>query len=157
MALLRKSRFLRLVPRTWRIKKEIKKVNQEYRPKILEAKRDGNREQAQKLVAFLHFDLRIFHDELDEIYTKRLLRKARHLRLPITSHPTVNEAFDGAESDDWRLSDVSGWILTDVGYAKLNKEVKKEQRESIRTWSAVIGMLTGLFGALAALAAILAM
>lgn len=95
-------------------------------------------------------------DEIEVIYTNRLVRQARRMRLPIPSHPTINQALNGTEDENWYLSNLNGeWILTSAGYAGLSKEVKKEQRERIKAWSAVIGMLTGLVGSLAALAAIL--
>ena len=152
----KKSLFARFVPRIWRLRRQLRKFRTKSRSQIDQAKSAGDHERASYLEHEWSSEFEMIRDEIEVIYTNRLVRQARRMRLSIPSHPTINQALNGTEDENWYFSKLSGeWIFTCAGYASLSKEVKKEQRERIKAWSAMIGMLAGLVGSLAALAAIL--
>lgn len=93
--------------------------------------------------------------EGDEIaHTRKLLRQARHLRVPV---PPVWNA-DGTETEHWNRSQVFGeHYLGDLGQVKLRDAIRQElawRQQTKGHWIAWVSAFTGLIGALTGLLAV---
>lgn len=91
-----------------------------------------------------HWETILYYELIAEIKTRRLLREADRLDVPI----------DYATDDSplWRRSSqLNSWSLTALGYSELRKAIgqeRRERRERLIAWASVIigivGALTGL-------------
>ncbi|TIX02636.1 MAG: hypothetical protein E5V59_00365 [Mesorhizobium sp.] len=83
----------------------------------------------------------LYYEQIAEIKTRRLLRKADRLNIPI--------GCAGDNSPMWRRSSqLNSWILTPLGCSEVQKMIRqeyKDRREHATTWAGVIvGPLTRL-------------
>jgi len=81
-----------------------------------------------------HWEALLYHEQIAEIETRRLLRKADHLKMPIA------QASD--TSPMWRKSSqLNSWILTAPGYSEVQNMIRQEgknRRERAIGWARVI-------------------
>ncbi len=83
----------------------------------------------------------LYYEQIAEIKTRRLLRKADRLNIRISN--------EGDNSPMWRRSSqLNSWILTPLGYSEVQNMIRQEcknRREHATTWASVIvGPLTRL-------------
>ncbi|BCH07385.1 hypothetical protein MesoLj131c_16430 [Mesorhizobium sp. 131-3-5] len=119
----------------------IRKIDRAYELKLSEGGKEKDRE---KIADQRQWESELYYDQIKEIKTRRILRKAMRLEVPFES-PTN-------ESPRWRQShQLLTWHLTTFGYSEIRKAIRQEKRERrdvAITWSGVvvgiIGSLTGL-------------
>jgi hypothetical protein len=130
-------------------------LDRTYATAIAEARRLKDKEKIESLEHEHRFEIDVHDEDEDAYVTKRLLAKARRLRVPIPHR--YNE--DKTASDDWYEGHYTGrWYLTTKGIVALRDEVRKELRarhEARSQWVIWLSALTGVIGALTGLVALL--
>jgi hypothetical protein len=122
-------------------RRTIRKLDHAYDVELANASTASEREKAEYR---RHWETLLYYEQIAEIKTRRLLRKADRLDVPI----------DYATDDSplWRRSSqFNSWCLTALGYSEVRKAIRqecKERREGAITWASlvigIIGSLTGL-------------
>ncbi len=116
---------------------ESRKLNEEYKTKVDEANKSGDREKSDELQ---------FHwsGELDQIWhpvfarqSEKLIAKARKYGVKVPSLPQTYNC-----TEDWTLSQsTGGWFLSDETKQRLKLEIRTEKRQSddeLRKWATTI-------------------
>ena len=105
---------------------------------IANARTLAEREKAE----YRHYwETLLYYEQIAEIKTRRLVRKADRLNIPI--------GYAGDNSPMWRRSSqLNSWILTPLGYSEVQNMIRREckdRRQHATTWAGVIvGPLTRL-------------
>lgn len=153
-ALIRSLRWL-LVPKSVRLSLVERVTDSDYRKRIADARAskttlgddlESLRQERDHEMYTLYQDREVFH-------TKRLLRKASRLRVPIPSRYTSKME----ESEDWERSWDGEWYLSKSAELQLRAVIRQEQKERNETrahWIAWIAAITGLVGAVTGLLAV---
>lgn len=135
-----------LLPRPWALRLKLRRVNREYRQDL--AKRTADKVSGDELEALRqewHFEADLVEDEFRSIDTRRLIRTARRLRVPVSGY--------------WKEGRGGGRYLTPDSFVALRtaiRQERKERREARAAWLPWLIALTGLIGTLIGLAASLA-
>ncbi|MEO5758924.1 MAG: hypothetical protein ABIQ51_18900 [Mesorhizobium sp.] len=99
----------------------------------VELAKAGTPAEREKAAYRHHWEALPYHERIAEIKTRRLLRKADHLNVPI--------AQAGDNSPMWRRSSqLNSWILTALGYSEVQNMIRqqcKTRRERTTTWASV--------------------
>lgn len=122
-------------------RRAIRQIERGYDIQKAAAKNADDRESAE---AGRHFETSLYIDQIEEIKTRRLLRKANRLDIPYE--------YPSQTSPIWELSrQLHTWHLTTTGYSQIRKAIRQEsrdRREAAITWAGVIigiiGSLTGV-------------
>ena len=122
---------------------------------LAEARATGNRDKVLELEAVAASEAMLEFEEERQALTKKLVDEARSL--DVLTPPSQKPS--GSETGYWeRSSQLRYWNLTDAGVEKLRADIRserrwrQEQRDRLLIW---VSALTGLFGAAAALGAVL--
>ena len=117
---------------------------------IDDARRAKDYSKVESLEGDYHFEMSMHSEEEDAYETKRLISKARRMRLSIPSR--YDE--DGSSSQFWYEGRNTGrWYLTNEGFLLLRGAVRKEKKESheaiiwtkwLITAATIIGIMTGV-------------
>lgn len=100
--------------------------------------------ERDRLEGQLSWEVEIPMHEIDRIRTRRLLRKADRLSVPI---PTMSD-----DGHLWRRSHQLGtYALTTEGYAEVRRSIRAEKRERREGALAWAGLFIGVLGALTGL------
>ena len=105
---------------------------------IANARTLAEREKAE----YRHYwETLLYYEQIAEIKTRRILRKADRLNVPI--------GYAGDNSPMWRRSSqLNSWVLTPLGYSEVQNMIRqqcKDRRQRATTWSGVfVGPLTRL-------------
>jgi hypothetical protein len=130
-------------------------LDRSYAKDIAAARKLKDKEKVQSLERDHRFEIDLHDEEEDAYITKRLLAKARRLRVPIPHR--YNE--DKTESEHWYEGHYTGrWYFTTRGVAALREEIRRELRarhEARSQWVVWLSALTGVIGALTGLVALL--
>lgn len=130
-------------------------IDKAYIKDIAEAQRAKVNEQVRSLQAEHRFEIDMHDEEEDAYFTKKLLNRARRLRVPIPHR--YNE--DQSVAEFWCEGHYTGrWYLTTKGVAALREEIRKElkaRHETRSHWVVWLSALTGLIGAVTGLVALL--
>lgn len=130
-------------------------IDRAYARDIAEARKEKDAEKIRSLQEERRFEIDMHDEEEDSYLTRKFLRKARGLRVPIPHR--FNE--DRSESEFWYEGHYTGgWYLTTKGVAALREEIRKElkaRHETRSHWLIWVSALTGLIGALTGLVALL--
>ncbi len=122
---------------------------------IAEARASRNNDKVESLQHDHRFEIGLHDEEEDEFITRKLLGKARRLRVPIPHRH--NE--DKTESEHWYEGQYTGgWYLTTRGVATLRDEIRRElkaKHEARSQWMFWLTGLTGVIGSLTGLVALL--
>ena len=143
------SRFRKKLPlsRTWHLRMSLQSTDRFYRQLAAEAK--GDKERQQEVFGEWSHVAGEIEEELEEIFTKRLVKKARRWYVPIPPHPYGRDTY---EDENWERGHATGiWYLKPEGVSKvrnLMREEKKWRRDYLIGW---VGPLIGLIGALTGL------
>ena len=125
-----------------------------YSKDILAARKLNDKEKEESLKNDYRFEIELHDEDEDAYLTKRLLAKARRLRVSIP-HRYNN---DNAESEYWyRGQYTGGWYLTTSGISILRDAIRCEEKaryESHAPWLAWLSGFTGVIGALTGLIAL---
>lgn len=119
----------------------IGKIDRAYERELSNASKANDRE---RIAERHHWETELYYEQIEEIKTRRILRKAMRLDVPFES--------PSDQSKRWQQShQLQTWYLTTLGYSELRKAIRQEKRERrdvAITWSGVvvgiIGSLTGL-------------
>lgn len=135
----------------WSLNRLFRKIAQErkfYDKLINEAKKRGPKKDEIVILEhefFSSYDE--YREEIGNLITQRLLRKARRLMLPIPSLSDKNM---------WDRSQFSNRsILTEKGITELRAIIRREQKETREMYLPWVAALTGLVGAITGLLAII--
>jgi hypothetical protein len=145
--------WLPMLPSTRRrLRRELN--DRKYHEALAEARSEGNQDAVQ------HLQWQRHQDEIDEyewqeiLFTRKLLSRARKLRV---ERPPRPQAGDMA-SEYWSVSQVHGeWYLTAAGVVKLRDAIRAEERwlrEQRAHYLAWVTPIIGLIGALTGLLAV---
>jgi hypothetical protein len=126
-----------------------------YAKGIATARKLKDKEKVQSLERDHRFEIDLHDEDEDAYITKKLLAKARRLRVPIPHR--YNE--DKTESEHWYEGNYAGrWYLTTRGVAALRDEIRRElkaRHEARSHWIVWLSGLTGVIGALTGLVVLL--
>ncbi len=126
-----------------------------YAKDIAQARKHKDREKVISLEHDHRFEIDLHDEDEDAFVTKKLLAKARRLRVSIPHRH--NE--DKTESEHWYEAYYTGrWYLTNRGIAALREEIRRElkaRHESRSQWVVWLSALTGVVGAITGLVALL--
>ena len=144
-----------LAPTEMRLGWERTRLDQAYGKQIAGARKAKNKEMVESLERDHRFEIELYDEEEDECITRKLLTKARRLRLPIPHR--YNE--DKSASEHWYEGHYTGrWYLTTRGVAAMRDEVRRElkaRHEARSHWVFWLTALTGVIGSLTGLVALL--
>ena len=110
--------------------------------------RKATTEELEEVNSGWVFDYRMDEDQLETIYTDRLVSKANRLRVPVPAKPWDTEDH---EDENWMESQYGGWILKPEGFRKVRAEIRAELKARSERRQAWLTPLTGLIGALTGL------
>ena len=144
------------VPRTWELRYLMWENGRGYKKALARARAQrADHEKRQELHSEWADDYHMLEEEYEAIYSRRLVRKAIRLRVPVPDRP-----YGAIENEDenWRHGHLLGeWYLKPEGIKKVKTEIRAE-REARRAWVnlliGVIGTLAGLLAAAAGLVAV---
>jgi hypothetical protein len=130
-------------------------LDRAYAKDIAAARRAKESAKVAELESSHMFELQMHDEDEDSFITRRLLSKARRLRVPIPRR--YNQ--DGSHSDLWYEGSNTGRsCLTTEGMSTLREQLRKEvkARHELRSqWTVWLAALTGLIGAITGLVAML--
>lgn len=130
-------------------------LDRAYSKDISAARKLKDSEEVENLERDHRFEIDLHDEEEDAHLTKKLLSKARQLRVPVPHR--YNE--DKTESEDWYEGNYTGrWYLTTRGFSSLREEIRREikaRHESRAQWVVWLSALTGVIGAATGLIALL--
>ena len=130
-------------------------LDRAYSKDILAARKLKDKEKVESLKRDYRFEIVLNDEDEDAYLTKRLLAKARRLRVSIPHRYNDDEA----ESEHWYQGQYTGgWYLTTSGISMLRDAIRCEEKathESHAPWLAWLSGLTGVIGALTGLIALL--
>lgn len=142
------------VPKSIRLSWQRVLIQNAYIRDIKAARMAGDNKKIDELEQNQRLEIDMIIEQEEYLYSQRLLRQARRLRVPIPAFYTP----DSKPTDDWIETQYLGmWRLTELGIAKLREEIRKEQRwrfERRAHWVAWISAITGVIGALTGLLAV---
>lgn len=125
-----------------------------YARNISVARRQKNKELIFEIESNQRFEIELHEEDEDAYITRRLISKARRLRVPIPHRRNS----DGLESEHWYESYHTGrWHLTETGIATLRNDIRNEikaRHESKLHWVAWLSAITGVIGAITGLIAV---
>ncbi|MER9303847.1 hypothetical protein NKJ06_12775 [Mesorhizobium sp. M0293] len=119
-------------------RRTIRNLDHAYDIDLANARTPAQREKAE----YRHYwETLIYYEQIAEIKTRRLIRKADRLNMPI--------GYADDNSSMWRRSSqLNSWILTPLGCSEVQNMIRqecKDRRERAATWAGVImGPLTRL-------------
>lgn len=155
MSIPRKLLNILPLPKQYKLEFQRSSLNSEYAKRINKARKCGDKEEVRELKNEFRYAIDMHEEDEDAYQTKDLLRKARHLRVPIPHR--VNEA--GEESEFWYQGNYTGgWYLTNEGIKELRKEIRDEvkaRQETRAAWVIWVTGVTGIVGAISGLLAII--
>lgn len=97
-------------------------------------------EEIYKIKEQEHYELMVLSDEISELQTRYLIRRAQRFFVPL---PEYQE--DGS---DWEDSNIVGRILSVKGLSKLRSSIRAEQKERWEAWYRWIPLLASVTGVL---------
>lgn len=151
------------MPTEWRLAWQRTLLDRAYAKDIWAARKLKDKEKIESLEHARRFEIDLHDEEEGAHVTKKLLAKARRLRVPVPH--TYNE--DRTESEHWYQGQYTGRrLLTSRGIAALREEIRREvkARHEVRAqwivWltalTAVITAVAGVIGVATGLVALLA-
>lgn len=130
-------------------------LDRAYARDIAEARRLKDNAKVQELEQNHRFEIDLHAEEEDDFITRKLLKSARRLRVPVPHRYNP----DKSASDHWYEGHYTGrWYLTTSGVAALREEIRREQKarhESRSQWVVWLSALTGVVGSVTGLVALL--
>lgn len=146
------------IPTQLRFKWQEKKLKREYHKLIMDA--ENNKESADKIKDLEYersFEFGMISDDMEYLFTQKLVNKANRLRVPTPSfyHQVDNKMI---ETGLWERGYDGRCHLTQNGITKLRDDIRSEisWRQGCREhWLKWIPALTGLIGTIIGLLAIL--
>ena len=145
-----------LIPTEMRLGWERTRLDKAYARSIADARKAKDTEKVESLERDHRFEIDLHDEEEDGYITRKLLSKARRLKVPIPHR--YNE--DKSESEHWYEGQHTGrWYLTTRGVAAIRDEIRKElkaRHEARSQWVFWLTALTGVIGSLTGLVALLA-
>lgn len=148
-----RTRLSQLLPRGLRLRRQLNRLDRQYRPEVEALEREHGRDslEVQGLVSEWRMEAGFVEDELENLRTQAILRKAHRLQLPTPPPPYGQE-----EDENWNRGYTDGrWHLKLAGYSLVRSAIRTEQRERRETRLAWIGPLTGLIAAMTGLLAVI--
>ncbi len=141
---------LRVLPRAWALRWDIRATDRYYRMAIAKAKTAN---EVQSLRAEWQADGRMDEEELEAIRTQRILRRAGRYDIVPPDIPYNSEM----ERDDFweRGHDTGKWYLTVGGISHMSRQIEEAQHRRAQLWqvrvNAVGGLISGLIALVSAL------
>lgn len=130
-------------------------LDRSYVNDIAEARKLNDKHKVESLEGSHRFEIELHEEDEDAYITKKLLRKARRLRVPIPHLYSEGSSL----SDHWYEGRNTGRMyLTTKGIAALREEVRHElkaRHESRSAWIVWLSALTGVIGAITGLVAVI--
>mgnify|MGYP000750544569 CR=1 FL=1 len=144
-----------MIPTETRLAWERIRLGKSYAIAIAAARATKDNEKVESLQRDHRIEIDLHDEEEDEFITRKLLGKARRLRVPIPHRH--NE--DKTESEHWYEGHYTGsWYLTTRGITTLRDEIRRElkaKHEARSQWMFWLTGLTGVIGSLTGLVALL--
>jgi len=130
-------------PESWRLRIALRKAYRSDWRLIKEAMRKGQNGLAlQKLKHQLQFENEIMEDELTQIETRQLCRKAHRYGIVVPYQYSHPELWEESRS-------IGGWQLNEEGFARLRGDIRRERNDRWQFWELRLRVLTALAAALA--------
>ena len=124
-----------------------------YRKAIARARAEGaDHEKRQEIHSEWADDYHTLEEEYEAIYSRRLVRRAIRLRVPVPDYPRNEER----EDEHWRQGHMLGeWYLKPVGVKEVKAEIRAEQRARTEYLVQWLTLFIGLIGAATGLVAVI--
>ena len=130
-------------------------LDRAYGKDISAARKLKDQSKVESLERDHRFEIDLYDEEEDSHLTKKLLAKARRLRVPVPHR--YND--DKTESEHWYEGQYTvRWYLTTSGFSALREEIRREvkaRHEARAHWVVWLSGLTGIIGAVTGLVALL--
>lgn len=143
------------LPKSTRLFWQSALLERSYKKDIRFARLGRDYQRAENLEREHAYEIEMIQEEEDQLYTRRLVRQAKRLRVPTPR----SHGEDGKPTGAWEQGRNFGlWYLSDKGIVKLREEIRKEIRwrhERRAQWVGWLSAITGVFGALTGLIAVL--
>jgi len=142
---------IRYIPlsRNHRLELTKKLFNREFKKEIQELrKKKAHRDEVASKENDHRFELQLLTEQQEELYSDRLLKRARQLRVARPTYPKWGD--DGLEPDEDWIEGREGVWLSNQGIAKVREEIRKEEKwrqERRAHWMQFGVTLTALIGA----------
>ncbi len=142
-----------LLPRHVTLRMDLRSIDRVYHPAIDAARGEG---RERKLSGYFA-ERDLVAEELEELRTQQLLRKAHRFDVLIPDMPYQS---DREEDDNWVRGSATGrWLLKGAGRRLIQKQIRDERKsrfeERTRWLALLISLLVGLIGALTGLVSVL--
>ncbi|HEX3045321.1 MAG TPA: hypothetical protein VHY08_11225 [Bacillota bacterium] len=153
-----KKLFIWTIPKQLRLKWQVENLNREYQKLFMDAEKNkASADEIERLENEHSFFFRMISDDIEYLFTQKLLNKANRLRVPIPSiyHQVDNKM---VETGLWERVGDGRCYLTQNGITKLRDDIRSEisWRQGCREhWLKWIPALTGLIGTIIGLLAII--
>jgi hypothetical protein len=145
-----------MLPRTWAIGIEIRKVRRDWNRSMTEARtRKATGDELARLSYEWHLDYKTLVDEREAIFSDRLVAQANRLRVPVPEQSRSGEEGEEGEDENWREGEFGMRHLKPEGIRKVRAEIRAELKARSERRLAWLTPLTGIIGALTGLAAVL--
>jgi len=143
------------MPKTWRLRWYLARANRSYDREVKKARQKGaTRDALEGIQQGWWADTDELNEELEELRTRRLLRQAYRLDVPVPLRPIEQQ-----HNEFWEQGHMTGsWYLTTAGINKVRTDIRTEIRARQETrayWLRWVAAITGLVGALTGLVAVL--
>ena len=140
---------LRTLPRTWRLRIELRGVHRHYVPLIDRAKPD---EEDLLIGEYMHFRDEIT-EQLEGIASQRLIRTAEKYHIVPPAIPWSGKAH---LDENWSRGSASGtWRLKPAAIALLWRQIEDAKKRRLDVWDARAKILGGLISGLVGLGSVL--
>jgi hypothetical protein len=145
------------VPRGVRLSLFEKAMTAQYRGLIKAAESSNPRGDVAGLREEHRHERHMLYEDREVMYTNRLLRAARRLRVQTPIRYSAAARTAGDYTDDWQQSYDGEMYLSEQGEAKVRAAIREERlaRAEVRThWITWVTAITGLLGTLTGLLAV---
>lgn len=142
------------LPRTWELRFLMWEAGRDSRRELAAARaRKATGDEMDMLRSDWEMEYRTLEEEYETIFSRRLLKKAIRLRVPVPEYPVGDGVY---ENENWRRALYTGtWYLRTEGIRRLRAEIRAELKARSERRQALLTPLTGLVGALTGLVAIM--
>ncbi|MFP3983857.1 MAG: hypothetical protein ACLFV2_09235 [Desulfurivibrionaceae bacterium] len=139
------------VPQGWKLTWQLYLIDSLYRLDIAELKdsEPKDREKIRELEHLAHSEISMIYEELDALHTRKLIRQARRLRVPVPDRYDSNRNPTGY----WEQGNNLGlWYFTHEGLEKVRKAIRDELKWYYWRREHYVNWITGVIGILGAIA-----
>lgn len=141
------------LPRPWQLRLWMNECTRAERKEVEFArKRPVGADRVREIRDKWNMEYLMLEEEYEDIYSRKLVRKAHRLRVPVPRRPPDNTA----SNEHWMWAGTIGrWHLSTDGVIAVRAAIRAQQKARLDLVSPWLGSLIGLVGAITGLVAVL--